>query len=285
MHRPGRTSAPSRQQHRKSAPGTTAAGRTPSAPSRRDTPFKKGHRNRHRSTPTSDVESASPDTLRGARPLPARIEARPRRPFSVGAFRHFLRSLPPTATVDLADEPPIVVMDNARMRATCVMFARGPTVVGRLLARLGIPGPFDNLPAVPVRASAPLVGGACAPEMGVRLCHPKRERVAHWDAARPVPTIYELCCETILDRARTAYRESGALGAVGAVADVSSVLASAAPVDVALYACGATLVTHDVALGALALGESQSDVDAAYACTARTVTPHGSVGIYERRPR
>ncbi|BCU03009.1 FlhF incomplete domain containing protein [Pandoravirus japonicus] len=210
-------------------------------------------------------------------------DAQPRAPFSVCAFRHFLRGLPPTATVDLADEPPIVVMDSARLRASYVMFTRGSTVAARLLVRLGIAGPFDHLPAVPVRASAPPVTGAQTSAGGARLCHPKRERVTSSCAARPLPTVYDVCCEAILDRARAAYRAAGPVAATNAVADVSSVLASTAPVDVALYACGATLVTRDVALGMLALGESRSDVDAAYACVAWTVLPHGSVGVYERR--
>lgn len=174
-------------------------------------------------------------------------------------------------------------MDSARLRASYVMFTRGSTDAARLLERLGIAGPFDHLPAMPVRASAPPIHDAQTPAVGARLCHPKRARVTSQCASRPLPTIYDLCCETILDQARAAYRAEGPAAAVNAVADVSSVLTSGAPVDVALYACGATLVTRDVALGMLALGESRSDIDAAYACVAWTVLPHGSVGVYERR--
>ncbi|AVK75496.1 hypothetical protein pqer_cds_1074 [Pandoravirus quercus] len=241
---------------------------------------EKSKRKRHQSTGTTTTARC----VQLPPPLALCAESPPRAPFCVGAFRHFLRNLPPTAIVDLADEPPIVVMDSARLRASYVMFTRGSTVVARLLKRLGIAGPFDHLPAMPVRASAPPNHGTQAPAtVGARLCHPKRARVTSQCTSRPLPTIYDLCCETILDQARAAYRTGGPAAAVNAVADVSSVLALGAPVDVALYACGATLVTRDVALGMLALGESRSDIDVAYACVAWTVLPHGSVGVYERR--
>lgn len=285
MERPAEHTAP---QPSKRAADPPTAGWAP--PPKDDAHPKQNNPKRGRSPSRVTARHAPANVPQHAQLLPSppptlglRADVRPRAPFSVGAFRHFLRGLPPTATVDLADEPPIVVMDSARLRASYVMFTRGSTVVARLLVRLGIAGPFDPLPAVPVRASAPPIAGAQTPARGARLCHPKRERVASSCAVRPLPTVYDVCCEAILDRARAAYREAGPVAATSAVADVSSVLASAASVDVALYACGATLVTRDVALGMLALGESRSDVDVAYACVAWTVLPHGSVGVYERR--
>lgn len=272
----------------KSAPDPPTTGCAP--PPKDDGHSKQTNPKRSRSASRATVRRAPANgpqqhaqLLPSPSPLALHTDAQPRAPFSVCAFRHFLRGLPPTATVDLADEPPIVVMDSARLRASYVMFTRGSTVAARLLVRLGVAGPFDHLPAVPVRASAPPIMGAQTSVGGARLCHPKRERVASSCASGSLPTVYDVCCEAILDRARAAYRAAGPVAATNAVADVSSVLASAAPVDVALYACGATLVTRDVALGMLALGESRSDVDAAYACVAWTVLPHGSVGVYERR--
>nr|UMO78266.1 FlhF incomplete domain containing protein [Pandoravirus belohorizontensis] len=286
MKRPAHHATP---QSCKSAPDPPTAGCLPPPP--KDAGHsKQTNIERIRSTSRATARRAQANVPQHTQLLPPPhpalsldADAQPRAPFSVCAFRHFLRGLPPTATVDLADEPPIVVMDSARLRASYVMFTRGSTVAAHLLVRLGVAGPFDHLPAVPVRASAPPVAGAQTSAGGARLCHPKRERVTSSCAARPPPTIYDVCCEAILDRARAAYRAAGPVAATNAVADVSSLLASTAPVDVALYACGATLVTRDVALGMLALGESRSDVDAAYACVAWTVLPHGSVGVYERR--
>nr|UDO47028.1 hypothetical protein [Pandoravirus massiliensis] len=201
---------------------------------------------------------------------------------SVGAFRHFVRALPPKATVDLADEPPIVVMDQGRLRASHVMFAHGTTTAGRFLARMGIAGPFDDLPAVPVHASLPLplAPAGQAPAPGARLCHPRSERPAQG----PLPTIHDLCCETIVDRARRVYATHGPVATANAVADLATVLASPdTPVNVALYVCGSALVARVVALGMLTLGESRSDIDSVYTCAAWTITPRASVGIYERR--
>lgn len=201
---------------------------------------------------------------------------------NVGAFRHFVRTLPPKATVDLADAPPIVVMDQGRLHASRVMFAHGMTTAERFLARMGMAGPFDDLPAVPVHAPLP-PPPTCTkqgPPPGARLCHPLHES----PAKGPLPTIHDLCCETILDRARHIYATCGSVATANAVADMATVLASnGTPVDVTLYVCGNTLVTRTVALGMLTLGESRSDIDSVYACVAWAITPRASVGIYERR--
>lgn len=281
MHRPG--DAPVAQQKPKRSPNPPGTHRAVPTPPKKKNPKKSGGDWR-RPAPRSHIQTTPTVGARCAQPLAPRTDGPPRRPLCLGAFRHVLQSLPPTATVDLADEPPVVVMDAARLHASCVLFTCGMTTAERLLQRLGIAGPFDDLPTVRVRASAPPACTAQAPFGGVRLCRPKAERAAQSSgAARSPPTAHDVCCEVILDRARAAYREAGAAGAVDAVADVSSVLASTAPVDVVLYACGTTLVTRRVALGMLTLGESRSDVDAVYACAAWAVLPHGSVAVHERR--
>ncbi|WBR14949.1 hypothetical protein pkur_cds_775 [Pandoravirus kuranda] len=215
------------------------------------------------------------------RPLAPHGAATGRVSMTVGVFRHFVRTLPPKATVDLADVPPIVVTDQGRLHASRVMFPHGMTTAERFLARLGIAGPFDDLPAVPVHASSLPPHHAKQGAMpGARLCHPLQER----PAKGPLPTIHDLCCETIVDQARHIYATCGPVAAANAVAELATVLASSDTlVDVALYVCGNTLVTRAVALGMLTLGESRSDIDAVYVCAAWAITPRASAGIYERR--
>nr|UMO80297.1 hypothetical protein [Pandoravirus aubagnensis] len=269
------------------ATSTTATSKTPSEKSKR-----KRSRPNTTTAPcrdTNDCQCASSEqlcthtpSLPAPRPLAPQGSMTGRLSMNVGAFRHFVRTLPPKATVDLADVPPIVVMDHGRLHASRVMFPHGMTTAERFLARMGIAGPFDDLPAVPVHAPLPPPPPCTkqGPPPGARLCHPLHES----PTKGPLPTIHDLCCETILDQARHTYATCGPVATANAVADMATVLASdGTPVDVALYVCGNTLVTRAVALGMLTLGESRSDIDSVYTCVAWTITPRASVGIYERR--
>lgn len=297
-HRDRARSVDARSNRADGARTSSSKNSSAAAPSR--TPSEKSKRKRSRSSTTTapcryanGCQCASSEqlcihtpSLPAPRPLAPQGSMTGRLSMNVGAFRHFVRTLPPAATIDLADEPPIVVMDQGRLHASRVMFAHGMTTAGRFLARMGIAGPFDDLPAVAVHAShfppsppSPHHTKQGSPP-GARLCHPLHER----STKGPMPTVHDLCCETIIDRARHIYAIHGPVAAANAVVDLATVLAtSGAPVDVALYACGNTLVTRVVALGMLTLGESRSDIDTVYACIAWSITPGASVGIYERR--
>jgi hypothetical protein len=198
---------------------------------------------------------------------------------NVGALRDFLQTLAPSVTIDLADEPPTVVTDASGLYATHVVVHRGKTTAARALARLGVAGPFDPLAVISTSFKAPAALGD--QPWGARLA-----RVASNTAALTLGALASdmrsMGCQVIMERARHIYVTEGASAAADAAAQMATILSTQRDSHVSLYVCGRVLVTRDVALGMMTLGEGRADIDSVYACTASAIVDGGSAAIYER---